>query len=125
MEILLRENQETRHYGHVLQQQILRSLRSRLRNTLVELPIAYFVSRNFQAVNENLCILVLFNSTVTNGTVCLFSLKNPSYPEWICPTESPVMCLDFNAQHPHLLVIGMYNEAILQSIYFSEMQVVI
>ncbi|XP_032675983.1 dynein intermediate chain 2, ciliary-like [Odontomachus brunneus] len=49
---------------------------------------------------------LLFNSTVTNGTVCLFSLKNPSYPEWICPTESPVMCLDFNAQHPHLLVIG-------------------
>ena len=47
-----------------------------------------------------------FSSLITNGTVCLFSLKNPSYPEWICPTESPVMCLDFNEQHPHLLVIG-------------------
>ncbi|XP_014477799.1 PREDICTED: dynein intermediate chain 2, ciliary isoform X2 [Dinoponera quadriceps] len=55
---------------------------------------------------------LLFNGTVTNGTVCLFSLKNPSYPEWICPTESPVMCLDFNAQHPHLLVIGTMDGAV-------------
>ncbi|XP_015597022.1 dynein intermediate chain 2, ciliary [Cephus cinctus] len=47
-----------------------------------------------------------FESTVASGTVCLFSLKNPSYPEWICPIESPVMCLDFSMQHPHLLVIG-------------------
>ncbi|CAK9798086.1 Dynein intermediate chain 2, ciliary [Anthophora plagiata] len=47
-----------------------------------------------------------FSSLITSGTVCLFSLKNPSYPEWICPTESPVMCLDFSEQHPHLLVIG-------------------
>ncbi|XP_043284310.1 dynein intermediate chain 2, ciliary isoform X2 [Venturia canescens] len=47
-----------------------------------------------------------FHSPVKTGVVCLFSLKNPSYPEWICPTESPVMCLDFSKQHPHLLVIG-------------------
>ncbi|KAG5314080.1 DYI2 protein, partial [Acromyrmex insinuator] len=53
-----------------------------------------------------------FNSPITNGTVCLFSLKNPSYPEWICPTDSPVMCLDFNAQHPHLLVIGTMDGAV-------------
>lgn len=52
-------------------------------------------------------IPVSFNSPITNGTVCLFSLKNPSYPEWICPTEAPVMCLDFNDQHPYLLVIGV------------------
>jgi len=73
---------------------------------------AYFNFYNIQTINENynVCILVSFNSPITNGTVCLFSLKNPSYPEWICPTESPVMCLDFNAQHPHLLVIG--NNAI-------------
>ncbi|KOX69960.1 Dynein intermediate chain 2, ciliary [Melipona quadrifasciata] len=53
-----------------------------------------------------------FSNLITNGTVCLFSLKNPSYPEWICPTESPVMCLDFNEQHPHLLVIGTMDGAI-------------
>ncbi|CAD1473387.1 unnamed protein product, partial [Heterotrigona itama] len=53
-----------------------------------------------------------FSSLITNGTVCLFSLKNPSYPEWICPTESPVMCLDFNERHPHLLVIGTMDGAV-------------
>lgn len=55
-------------------------------------------------------ITVTFNSSIKNGSVCLFSLKNPSYPEWICQTESPVMCLDFSVQHPHLLVIGNFYE---------------
>ncbi|KAL2726546.1 hypothetical protein V1478_006824 [Vespula squamosa] len=53
-----------------------------------------------------------FNSSIKNGSVCLFSLKNPSYPEWICPTESPVMCLDFSIQHPHLLVIGVKDGSV-------------
>ncbi|XP_020281477.1 dynein intermediate chain 2, ciliary [Pseudomyrmex gracilis] len=53
-----------------------------------------------------------FNTSITNGTVCLFSLKNPSYPEWICPTESPVMCLNFSVQHSHLLVIGTMDGAV-------------
>lgn len=46
------------------------------------------------------------NALPTTGHVCLFSLKNPSFPEWICPTESPVMCVDINKLHPHLIVIG-------------------
>ncbi|XP_043667946.1 dynein intermediate chain 2, ciliary isoform X3 [Vespula pensylvanica] len=53
-----------------------------------------------------------FNSSIKNGSVCLFSLKNPSYPEWICQTESPVMCLDFSVQHPHLLVIGVKDGSV-------------
>ncbi|XP_076162193.1 dynein intermediate chain 2, ciliary isoform X2 [Ptiloglossa arizonensis] len=53
-----------------------------------------------------------FNSAITDGKVCLFSLKNPSYPEWICPVESPVMCLSFSEQHPHLLVIGTMDGAV-------------
>ncbi|XP_015178920.1 PREDICTED: dynein intermediate chain 2, ciliary isoform X1 [Polistes dominula] len=53
-----------------------------------------------------------FSSPIKNGSVCLFSLKNPSYPEWICPIESPVMCLDFSIQHPHLLVIGMKDGSV-------------
>ncbi|XP_043249584.1 dynein intermediate chain 2, ciliary [Colletes gigas] len=53
-----------------------------------------------------------FNSSITNGKVCLFSLKNPSYPEWICPIDSPVMCLSFSEQHPHLLVIGTMDGAV-------------
>ncbi|XP_046145422.1 dynein intermediate chain 2, ciliary [Osmia bicornis bicornis] len=53
-----------------------------------------------------------FSSMITNGAICLFSLKNPSYPEWICSTESPVMCLAFSEQHPHLLVIGTTDGAV-------------
>lgn len=60
-----------------------------------------------------------FTSLITDGTVCLFSLKNPSYPEWICPTESPVMCLDFNKQHPHLLVIGNKNKYYIIHFYWN------
>ncbi|XP_011505542.1 PREDICTED: dynein intermediate chain 2, ciliary [Ceratosolen solmsi marchali] len=47
-----------------------------------------------------------FDDPMPNGAVCLYSLKNPSFPEWICMTDSPVMCLDFNVQNPYLLVIG-------------------
>ncbi|KAJ8686658.1 hypothetical protein QAD02_022452 [Eretmocerus hayati] len=53
-----------------------------------------------------------FENQMPNGSVCLFSLKNPSYPEWICMTESPVMCLDFNTQNPNLLVAGMMDGSV-------------
>ena len=33
-----------------------------------------------------------------NGVICIFSLKNPSYPEYLCWAESGVMCLDFHQQ---------------------------
>lgn len=60
-----------------------------------------------------------FSDSIIDGTVCLFSLKNPSYPEWICPTESPVMCLDFSEQHPHLLVIGNKNKYYIVHFYYN------
>ena len=58
-----------------------------------------------------------------NGVICIFSLKNPSYPEYLCWAESGVMCLDFHqqvrgecvdrvdspSQHPHMLVVGLHN----------------
>lgn len=47
-----------------------------------------------------------------NGAICLFSVKNPSFPEWICITESPVMCLDFNKDNPHLLVAGTMDGSV-------------
>lgn len=46
---------------------------------------------------------------VTEGYLCLFTLKNPSYPEYINSTESGVMCLDFHPQHPYLVVVGLYD----------------
>jgi dynein intermediate chain 1 len=44
-----------------------------------------------------------------SGLVCCFSLKNTSYPEYIFPTESGVLSLDFNSEHPSLLAIGCYD----------------
>lgn len=44
-----------------------------------------------------------------DGHVCLFSLKNPSFPVRHLPTSSGVMCLDFNREHPHLLAVGLYD----------------
>ncbi|KAJ1555730.1 cytoplasmic dynein with WD40 domain, partial [Cladochytrium tenue] len=43
------------------------------------------------------------------GLVACFTLKNPSYPEYMYSTESGVMCLDFHPQHPSLLAVGLYD----------------
>lgn len=53
--------------------------------------------------------------------VCVFSLKNPSYPEYLCQAPCGVMCLDIHPevsrrrapdthpQHPHMMVVGLYD----------------
>ena len=43
------------------------------------------------------------------GLVCVFSLKNPAHPEYVCEAKSGVMCLDFHSNHPHMLVAGLYD----------------
>jgi dynein intermediate chain 1 len=49
----------------------------------------------------------------TTGLVCVWSLKNPSYPEFIFQTESGAMCLDFHPVHSALLVVGLYDGTVL------------
>ena len=34
------------------------------------------------------------------GVVCVFSLKNPSFPEYLCHAPSGVMCIDVHPQVP-------------------------
>eukprot|EP01136_Pigoraptor_vietnamica_P011058 Opistho-1_new@49440 len=46
------------------------------------------------------------------GMICAFTMKNPSYPEYVFNTESGVMCLDFNRQHPSLLAVGLYDGSV-------------
>lgn len=43
------------------------------------------------------------------GLVCCYSIKNTSYPEYVFPTESGVLSLDFHPQYPSLLVVGSYD----------------
>jgi len=44
-----------------------------------------------------------------SGLVCCYSIKNTSFPEYIFPTESGVLSLDFHCQHPSLLAVGCYD----------------
>jgi dynein intermediate chain 1 len=47
-----------------------------------------------------------------SGLVCCYSIKNASYPEYIFPTESGVLSLDFHPQYPSLLVVGCYDGSV-------------
>ena len=42
----------------------------------------------------------------TRGMFLIYSLKNPSFPESVFPTDCGVMCLDFHPNHPNLLCVG-------------------
>ena len=39
----------------------------------------------------------------------LFSLKNPSYPEYTCLAHCGVLSLDISTAYPHLVVAGLYD----------------
>lgn len=39
----------------------------------------------------------------------LYSMKNPSFPEYTFSSESGIMCLDMHVDHPYLVVVGYYD----------------
>ncbi|KAH9643649.1 hypothetical protein HF086_006125 [Spodoptera exigua] len=43
------------------------------------------------------------------GCLCLYSIKNPAYPEYAVITESPVICLDVYKEIPYLICVGLYD----------------
>ncbi|NWS75968.1 DNAI1 protein, partial [Crotophaga sulcirostris] len=43
------------------------------------------------------------------GMVLLYTLKNPSFPEYIFSSESGIMCLDFHKDLPFLMAVGFYD----------------
>ncbi|XP_074036746.1 dynein intermediate chain 2, ciliary isoform X2 [Leptinotarsa decemlineata] len=47
-----------------------------------------------------------------DGAVCLFTLKNPSFPDYICMTDSAVMCADTHPKYPYMVVIGLYDGSV-------------
>ena len=54
-----------------------------------------------------------FQNTLVKGVVCVFSLKNPTWPEYQCWTTSPVSSLDLHAEHPHMVCVGLANGNVL------------
>lgn len=47
------------------------------------------------------------------GMIALFTLKNPSYPEYVYQTESGVMSLHIHPQHPSMIAVGLYDGGVL------------
>ncbi|XP_030048711.1 dynein axonemal intermediate chain 1 isoform X2 [Microcaecilia unicolor] len=43
------------------------------------------------------------------GMLLLYSMKNPSFPEFIFGTDSGIMCLDIHQEHPYILAVGFYD----------------
>lgn len=43
------------------------------------------------------------------GMLVFYSLKNPSFPEFIYRTPSGVLCLDINEQFTYLVAVGFYD----------------
>ncbi|KAG4092486.1 WD40 repeat-like protein [Neocallimastix lanati (nom. inval.)] len=43
------------------------------------------------------------------GLIACFTLKNPSYPEFVYNTNSGVMCIDVYKKIPSLIAVGMYD----------------
>ncbi|GAX72654.1 hypothetical protein CEUSTIGMA_g110.t1 [Chlamydomonas eustigma] len=49
----------------------------------------------------------------TSGLICIFSLKNPSHPEFTFSTDSGVMSLHFHPDYANLLAVGCYDGSVL------------
>ncbi|NXS69329.1 DNAI1 protein, partial [Pandion haliaetus] len=43
------------------------------------------------------------------GMLLLYTMKNPSFPEYVFSSESGIMCLDFHYDHPYLVAVGFYD----------------
>ncbi|XP_072215475.1 dynein axonemal intermediate chain 1 isoform X1 [Excalfactoria chinensis] len=45
----------------------------------------------------------------SQGMLVLYTMKNPSFPEYVFSSESGIMCLDIHNDHPHFLAVGFYD----------------
>ncbi|KPJ09592.1 Dynein intermediate chain 2, ciliary [Papilio machaon] len=50
-----------------------------------------------------------FTKQQKEGCVCLYSIKNPAYPEYAVVTESPIICIDVYKETPYLICVGCYD----------------
>ncbi|TKS70899.1 Dynein intermediate chain 2, ciliary [Collichthys lucidus] len=46
------------------------------------------------------------------GMLIFYTLKNPSFPEYIYPTNSGVLCLDIHEQRSYLVAVGFYDGSV-------------
>ncbi|NXJ68969.1 DNAI1 protein, partial [Rostratula benghalensis] len=43
------------------------------------------------------------------GMLLLYTMKNPSFPEYVFSSDSGIMCLDFHNDRPYLVAVGFYD----------------
>ncbi|XP_030833317.1 dynein intermediate chain 2, ciliary isoform X1 [Strongylocentrotus purpuratus] len=48
----------------------------------------------------------------SRGMILFYTLKNPSFPEFVYPTDSGVMCIDIHPEHPYLICVGYYDGSV-------------
>lgn len=63
-------------------------------------------------ITNSIFFLVDYMKPIYEGAVCLFTLKNPSFPDYICLTDSGVMCADTHPKYPYMVVIGLYDGSV-------------
>lgn len=72
-------------------------------------PVIWTWSRsNFYFSTSTLSCADDFNKQ-GQGMLVFYSLKNPSFPEYIYRTPSGVLCLDINEQFSYLVAVGFYD----------------
>ncbi|KAK3096843.1 hypothetical protein FSP39_003888 [Pinctada imbricata] len=47
-----------------------------------------------------------------NGMILFYTLKNPSFPEYVYETDSGVMCLDVHKENSYLVAVGFYDGSV-------------
>ena len=45
----------------------------------------------------------------SKGLVCVYSLKNPTYPDFICHSSCAILCIDINPSHSHMIAVGLID----------------
>lgn len=47
-----------------------------------------------------------FTNQLKDGCLCLYSIKNPAFPEYSVMTDSPIIALDVYKETPYMICIG-------------------
>ncbi|XP_045470031.1 dynein intermediate chain 2, ciliary [Harmonia axyridis] len=53
-----------------------------------------------------------FVKPVKEGAVCVYTLKNPSFPDYICITHCACMCISSHPKFPYMLAVGLIDGSV-------------
>ncbi|KAL3286367.1 hypothetical protein HHI36_000874 [Cryptolaemus montrouzieri] len=50
-----------------------------------------------------------FVKPIKDGAICVYTLKNPSYPDYICMTHCAAMCITTHETFPYMMAVGLID----------------